>query len=248
MSRVLDDVLHDYGIGSLGTHVVVMEGTTDRDYCEIAVEKVAKQLGCDLAELPDGQGASARIQWLVPKKGGGGGGGAGAGEVAKFGRELHPFFRANERPRALMFLLDQDSAGHEAHKRLVDIGFDPEHHLHQHNEPGVGVSCLDKARSVLLEDLLSIELQRRYFESGKRTARVDVRAGEPCRFEWFGRDKVGLREFVRANASLDDLSALVSLIVDIRHLWGIGVPSAVSEWMNARLPREIEVPSATRSS
>jgi len=235
--RTLDDVLRDYGIPALASHVVVVEGTIDRDYFELAVRKAKEHFGCDLGEVPDGRGASSRIQWLVPKRGGGdGGGGAGAGEVATFGRELHPFFRGQERPAALMFILDNDQAGDDALRSLLDVGYHPDYHLHQHDVRGAGVLCLNRTRMVLVEDLLSLSIQRQYFDAGKRTARVDIHAGVPCRFEWFGREKVGLRQFVLEHATLEDIAAFVSLVVEIRLLWGIGVPAVVSEWMPRATP------------
>jgi hypothetical protein len=97
--------------------------------------------------------------------------------------------------------------------------------LHPKQHP---TACYQK-KGTCIEDLLSLSVQKRFFDQGGAYCRVHYEAGQPMRFAWEHPSKDGLRDFVRANGKLEDVWEVVRLLYRVRSAWGLPTENIVPD-------------------
>jgi len=230
---VVSAVRHILGLRNLENmplqYVMLVEGTTDIDYLKAAIGRVREATDCDLSQLGDGVIMSIH----TPTKHGGRRG--GTPELVRLARDLMPFAIRLEAIGPLCFVLDHDDEGKRAAGEIRDMGY---------RGPRATVMTLDPSEhpdacrplkgepSLSVEDLLSAEIQGRFFNSAPASCEVSFCNGAPVKYVWHADSKYELPGFVEANGTVSDVRELVRLIARVRRLWNIDVPSAVESLLS----------------
>lgn len=211
--------------------VVLVEGTTDIDYLNAALQIVQAQCSCDLLDLGD----NSQIALRTPLKPGGFRG--GIPELERLASDLMPFVIRLEAVGPICFVLDHDFEGKRAAKAIRESGYrvpramaitlDPKEHP---------LACcpLKGEPVVCVEDLLSPRVQTEFFEQETASCEVSFDRGVPVKYVWHGESKSQLPSFVAANGRPHDVIELVRLIVRIRRMWNLDVPAEVEQLLQSR--------------
>lgn len=135
------------------------------------------------------------------------------------------------------FVLDFDPTGREKERILRQHGYtvdrakvimiDPGHH------PGACRFAGKGDDPIVVEDLLSLRIQRRFFEADQSSCEVVYEDGEITRIGWRKESKDGLCAFVCEKASWEDVIELARVLVRVRELWRLDVPRPVVELLSA---------------
>ena len=124
--------------------------------------------------------------------------------------------------KGLVFIFDHDKAGQDAATLVRNNGYkkrvltlDPKEH------PG---ACASK--QVVIEDLLSLEIQKQFFNNGNVWCSVDYEDGTIARFHWHYKSKDKLRDYVCRNGTWDDVKEIVGVLIRIRKALGLPCTTA----------------------
>jgi len=208
-----------FSLDMLSVFSVFFEGWTDVGYVELAVKLYAEREGVDLLAIPSQVVGveSARIGIYTPGKPGDPKRG-GIPQMVRLAEVLQPYVFTLEMFRGLLFVFDHDDEGLKAVPQVQASGFkqgnniitlDPKHH------PG---ACTTK--QVCIEDLLSLDIQKRFFDKGTATCSAEYKEGVLRRFHWGHDSKPVLRDFVLEHATLNDMAEVVGLVTRIRSAFG----------------------------
>lgn len=221
----LEEVLRDkFSLPMLFQFSAIFEGWTDIKYVEFAIEKYNDANGIDLLEIPQGLSGSegARIGLVTPGRPGDPSRG-GTPQMCRLAEEVWTYVFKLKMFLGIVFVFDHDGAGTAAQKKVIgELKYLKRHAITLDPREHAG-ACSRK--DVVIEDLLPLDLQRRYFESAPATCTVDYVSGEVQRFQWHEASKTGLCDFVRTNATLEDLGEIVGLVKRVRHV--LGLPDSV---------------------
>lgn len=214
----LDELLAEkYLLPPAGPFWIVTEGTTDVAYLKKARDLELARSGRDLLTASV-DGADQPIEVVTPRVPQSPTSG-GTPQVIRLARHLAEF-RIIEPFKGLVFVLDKDSAGDEAEEKIVSFGFrsgvntvmlDPKHH-----PSSAGVKDDN-----VVEDLLSLDLQCRFFEGGARSVVVTYVEGSAVRFQWKPPSKGELVPFALEHATVEDLEEIVRLLERVRAAMGV---------------------------
>lgn len=198
---------------------IVVEGQTDRDYLLFAADQVKSRYGQDWLCVSLPEAGHHRIEVVTPGSPGFPDRG-GVKRVKPLAEELVPYVFTLEAIYGLAFVLDFDDAGEEAQNALKGCGYRDGLHVFMLHPKLHPKSCYQK-KGACIEDLLSLSIQKRFFEQGGAYCRVHYEAGQPRRFAWEHPSKDGLRDFVRSNGKLEDVWEVVRLLYRVRSAWGL---------------------------
>jgi hypothetical protein len=221
-----------YCIEPLPEFSIVVEVATDRDYMLHAVNLAREIYGEDLLDVPTHLAESgSRIAIVTPidpaLRDGKGRERGGIKRMAPLAKDLHDYVFFLKYLRGVVFVFDHDDAGLEAKKKLEALGYAAEQHivtLEARHHPG---ACGKK--QVVIEDLLSFQIQAEFFERGGAWCSVDYEAGEPKRFHWGHESKHLLRDYVCERAKWADVQEIGRAIARVRNVFGLPVNSSLFE-------------------
>lgn len=220
---VLRDQFDMKRLNSLPDFLLVVEGETDRSYLQRAADQLRVETGEDLLDVPQPlrQGMDTRVAIVVAKVPGDSKSG-GTERMVQLAREIREEIFNHECTR-ILFLFDHDYAGRTAATQIAQYGYRSGTHsltLHPafHKEACVVVD--EKDPSVVIEDLLPLALQQRFFDEGRASCDVIYRGGVVRRYRWIAPSKGELRRFVVLHASSADLAPLRDVLVRMRNAFG----------------------------
>jgi hypothetical protein len=216
----------DFCLDMLPKFSVIVEGWTDHDYLIRAAELTKQKTGEDLLAVPEQlcQQGPAQIGIRTPGKPGDPTRG-GTPQMVRLAEQLQFYVFTMELFAGMVFLFDHDDAGLEAREKIAGYGFrkdvnsltlDPRHHPH---------ACAKK--QVTIEDLLSLDVQQRFFDSGSAWCRADYEDGKLIRYVWGHQSKPFLRDFVKQHATWGDIREVARILARIRRIWGLPVDMGV---------------------
>ncbi|TWT67021.1 hypothetical protein Pla123a_44510 [Posidoniimonas polymericola] len=205
----------EFSLPELPIFSVLFEGWTDVSYIERAVELHMQASGKDLLAIPpeisgvDG----ARIGIFTPGRPGDPARG-GVSQMVRLARELQLYVFRLGVFKGLVFVFDHDEAGLEAATKLADLGYARDSNILTLDPKDHPDACARK--QVVVEDLLSLRIQKVYFESASATCSVDYVDGNLERYRWGHSSKPLLRDYVLEQADVNDLQEVVRLVRRIR--------------------------------
>lgn len=141
-------------------------------------------------------------------------------------RALGSDFFGSDVLSGIVFVFDHDFAGRRGRDEIAKYGY----------RPGVHSITLDPAehpnacakKEVVVEDLLSLHVQQRFFDLGGASCDMEYRVGEMTRMRWVHPSKGALRVYACANGNLQDFMEMTRLVSRIRSTLGFppsGAPS-----------------------
>lgn len=217
----LENQLRDgFSLQMLPKFSVIVEGWTDVHYLGLAVDLFQQAMGVDLLEIPNQISGinGARIGVVTPGSPGNPIRG-GTPQMVRVAGVLKPYVFMLRAFQGLMFIFDHDEAGLEAATQLANIGFARQVNIMTLDPKEHPTACAKK--QVCIEDLLSLDIQRRYFESTAATCSLDYSEGLLKRIQWGHASKPGLRDFVLQNAILEDVHEMVQLLLRVRRAFAL---------------------------
>lgn len=234
------------------SYLIVVEGTTDCYYLRRAAELVLAECGVDLLRLDakDRNGGPVITVCTPINPDDPSGLRGGLPQIERLARDVLVSVIEYELPSPICMLLDHDEAGLEAAKRLRDLGFrldrakpellDPKSHPH---------ACRTGVPSdpLVIEDLLSVRVQRAFLESTRVSCDVTYVLGEIMRIGWHREFKAGLCDFVCKHAEVIDVIEIVRALVRVRLMWRLDVPPQVNELLCRTPPRSGSISPAKNS-
>jgi len=220
---VLRDNFDMRALTSLPDFLLVVEGETDRGYLQRAADQLRDETGEDMLEVPGGlrQGPHSRIVISVAKEPGNPLSG-GTERMVDLARDILGEVFTHEVLR-VMFLFDHDYAGRKAADQIAKYGYRRGIHSLTHDpalHPNACVAPEDGDPPVVIEDLLPLSLQQRFFDQGGASCDVIYRSGVVKRYKWVPPSKGQLKRFVVGNASSVDLAPLRAVLALVRQAFG----------------------------
>lgn len=218
----LNQILRDrFCLEALPPFSVFLEGWTDVLYLTRAAELAMALLHEDLLAATDDDGTPTKIALRTvgkpeePSRG-------GADLLVKFAKVIQSYV-FSLRMYCVFFVFDHDVSGINASNGVCRLGFEFGVHTTTLNpsKPRV-VDQFSIKHECTIEDLLSLEIQQRFFESyANRCCKVTYHNGQVTRFQWEGNSKTELQAFACASDSLEDLMGYVHLLRRIRDAFGL---------------------------
>lgn len=217
-------------LAPIPTYSVFVEGWTDRNYLERAAQLAGEYNGEDLLAVPGPSGQADRIALLTPGKPGNPSRG-GVPQLVRLADALRVYIFHLEM-YAICFVFDHDEAGIKAQQEIRQHGYEPDSHsltLDPRHHPG---SCAQK--QVVIEDLLTLDLQRRFFEKcPDKWCTVSYEAGALRRFQWAADTKSKLQEFACREGSWDDFREVARVLQRVRSVFNLPANTALSTRMDS---------------
>lgn len=220
---VLRDQFDMQRLTSLPDFLLVVEGETDRSYMQRAADQLRVETGEDLLDVPQPlrKGMDTRVAIVVAKVPGDPKSG-GTERMVQLAREIREEIFTHECAR-ILFLFDHDHAGRSAAAQIAQYGYRSGTHsltLHPAFHKEACVVADESDPSVVIEDLLPLTLQRRFFDEGRASCDVICRGGVVRRYRWIAPSKGELRRFVVQHASTADLASLREILARMRNAFG----------------------------
>lgn len=224
LQRVLDE---KYCLEPLPEFTIVVEGKTDRDYLVQAAQLARDEHGEELLAVPAHLSESAtEIAVVTPlhaesRNAADGRERGGIPQVVRLADDLRSYVFTLEVFRGLLFVFDHDKAGFEAQEKMREFGYRPgQHSITLDPKEHVG-SCAKK--QVVIEDLLSLRVQKKFFDCGHAWCSVDYEEGRIVRFQWGHESKHLLRDYVCKHATWADLREVGRVLARARAVFGFPV-------------------------
>ncbi len=206
------------------TYSVLLEGWTDLHYLGRAAQLALEHDGEDLLAVPVTSGQATRMALLTPGTPGDPSRG-GVPQLVRLARELRVYVFHHEM-YAVCFVFDHDEAGIQGQQDIRQHGYEPDFHsltLNPKHHPG---SCAQK--QVVIEDLLSLELQRRFFEQcSDKWCTATYEAGVLRRFQWGAATKGKLQEFACHEGTWDDFREVARVLHRVRSVFNLPAGTAL---------------------
>jgi hypothetical protein len=234
VEELLDDLRQrlqsEFCMAELGPYFVVTEGWTDLKYLLHAAALAKEMTGIDLlrAVLPDGNDVA--IELITPGKDGDPRRG-GVAQMVRLAEAIAPACFQYEAYYGVAFVFDHDEAGLRAREEIQHLGFKEDLHLLTLDPRHHAGACAKK--QVVVEDLLSLEVQTAFFELGHAWCSCEFEDGIVRRYVWRAQSKAELLEFVITHSSASDLRELVRALVRIRSMWGLPVDPDLADRLMA---------------
>lgn len=222
LGSVNEQLREQFGLDPLSLYSIVVEGETDVQYLVHAAALFQAETGVDLLEAVCPDGAVTRISVVSPGTPSNPHQG-GVPQMARLAEAIQPACFQYDAYYGVVFLFDHDTAGLQAGRdKLTQLGYVPDRHtltLDPRQHPG---ACASK--QVVIEDLLSLEIQHAFFSAGRPWCAAHFEDGKLRRYEWRRESKSELVEFVRTHAAVTDLTELVRVLQRVREVWGLPGP------------------------
>lgn len=213
-----DTLKKEFCLDPLSAYTILVEGWSDVKYMLRAAE-LARERGVDLLFAPTPDDAPpSRISVVTPGKPGAPSRG-GVDQLVRLAEAIRPAVFSYEAYLGVAFIFDHDTAGIGGCQGVTKNGFKSDRHaitLDPRRHPG---ACARK--QVVIEDLLSLRIQKAFFEQGSAWCSATYEAGTLTRYVWDQRSKAPLQDFVLANAQLEDLAEVARLLLRVRRMWGL---------------------------
>lgn len=209
----------EFCLDPLPAFAIMVEGKTDVLYLHRAAQLAADEdlLGIPAHLAPDGD----RIAILTPgspvncSRG-------GVDRVVELARVIHPYMFKFGLIQGVALVFDYDDAGRGGLRRVEELGYvagQGSYSLDPTNHPG---AC--GRQNIVIEDLLSLGLQRRFFDFGGAWCSAVFQAGEITRFVWDSPSKGRLCDFACREGEAEDFREVIRLLRRIRK--GFGFPTS----------------------
>jgi hypothetical protein len=219
-------------------YLVIVEGTTDVAYLQCSAARLNDECGVDLLRLNDPEGNFQSITICTPLNPLAQGNRGGTPQIIRLADDLKQHVMLFQTVCPVCFVLDHDTEGRGAAKMIRDthkytsdiarpITLDPKCHRKACQYYGKG------ERPIVVEDLLSLKIQTLFFESGAHCCDVSYEEGKIARFEWREPSKSALCEFVCSEARADDVLELARVLMRVRELWRLEVPTSVRNFIDS---------------
>lgn len=219
-------LLGDFALQPPEGCVVLVEGTTDIEYLQLAAGQFRAAYGVDLLDASPLYGDGAQIAIVTPgspkhsdpllRHTG------GTKQLGKLIEHLASYRSVFENTARLCFVADHDTAGTGLRDKLKENGFPDEYMLLTHEPSEHPTACSNT--DVVVEDLLSLSVQDKFFQSGGACCRVTYSNGVRTRYQWDMPSKEKLPSFVREHGTLSDVQELVRVLCRVRSLWSLPCP------------------------
>ncbi|MEN6578531.1 MAG: hypothetical protein ABFD90_19455 [Phycisphaerales bacterium] len=223
------------------SYLVIVEGTTDVHYLKKAAELAKAVSGVDLLDLgpsaPDGVSNITVCTPINPEDPAGLRG--GLPQIERLATDLRSFIIEYELPSPICFMLDHDRDGVDVARRLRDRGFNMDRARSETLEPQQHPLACPSGRGeteVVIEDLLSMRIQKEFFGATPAWCDVSYRNGEVVRCVWQKESKADLCAYVCEHAELLDLIEVVRVLARVRRLWRLDVPPEVERLFDTLTP------------
>jgi len=141
--------------------------------------------------------------------------------MVRLAEMLKPYVFTIRAFEGLVFVFDHDDEGQRAANQMQVEGYNRDVNIATLDPRQHPNACAKK--QVCIEDLLSLDIQRRFFESTSTTCSVDYVDGKQRRFHWSHSSKPELRDFVVENACLEDVREVIQLVKRIRDALGLPI-------------------------
>jgi hypothetical protein len=203
--------------------LIVVEGDTDRGYLQRAADQLRDESGTDLLAVPEAlrRGPLDRIAIVVPKHPGQPISG-GVDRMVDLARTImRDVFTADA--VGVVFLFDHDGAGRQGRDMLQRYGYKPDVHtltLDPSAHPRACITPGEHRPDVVVEDLIPLSLQQRFFDGTAASCDVQYRQGRATRFRWVHPSKGELRRFIVRDAEMGDLAEFRSVLTRVRRAFG----------------------------
>lgn len=216
--------------------LVVVEGTTDVHYLTKAAELAKLAFGFDMLDLgPSAPNGATRITVCTPinpedpdgRRG-------GLPQIERLATDLRSFIIEYERPSPICFVLDHDQDGVAVAKRLRDQGFNMDRARPETLDPQCHTSACRRGRGepeAVIEDLLSVRIQQRFFKATPASVDVSYREGKVVRCIWQKESKAELCDYVCEHAELEDVVEVLRVLARVRRLWRLTVPTEIDSFL-----------------
>lgn len=219
------------------SYLVIVEGTTDVHYLNKAAELTTVSFGHDMLDLgPAARDGAMRITVCTPitpedpdgRRG-------GLPQIERLATDLRSFIIEYEMPSPICFVLDHDHDGISVAKRLREQGFNMDRARPETLDPQLHPSACRRGHGepeVVIEDLLSVRIQKAFFEATPASCDVSYRNGEVVRCMWQKESKADLCGYVCEHAKLQDLAEIMRVLARVRRLWRLDVPDEIERFLN----------------
>jgi len=213
------DLEAEFCLSALPRFSLLVEGHTDRLYLLRAAELAASD--GDLLAVPAHLSpGSERIEILTPGSPGDPSRG-GVKQMVRLAQKIGPYVFRMDLVGGIYFVFDHDHTGRQGQEEVSRAGFKSDTHSITLDPSFHPNALADK--DVVVEDLLSLEIQQRFFAQGTPWCSVTYQAGKARRFQWHHQSKGDLCRFVRENGNANDFHELIRLLRRVRH--GFGFPT-----------------------
>jgi len=205
----------------LPAFTVVVEGTTDRDYLIKSCQLCKERFGEDLLAIPATLSAQEPPQMHVvaPGKPGNPNRG-GIPQMVRLAEAIQSYVFTLEMFRGLVFVFDHDDAGiKDGQNTIIQYGFKPDQHSIT-LDPKYHVNTSAK-KQITIEDLLSLEIQKKFFERGNCWCSADYEAGRLVRYKWGHNSKSALRDYACQFGRWEDFIEVARILKRIRTIFGL---------------------------
>ena len=218
-------------------YVVFVEGETDVSYINTAARLVVERFGVDPLRADENHqivvAAPANPAIKGRRRG-------GTPQLRWLGDDLKHFAVQYGMVGPICFVLDHDAEGVKTAKELEEMGYKSDRARaitidHQYHPR----ACRQKRKGddpIVVEDLISLALQHRFFQTAAVSCDIAYIEGEASRIVWRHPSKDALCEYVQTNARMEDLVELVRVLCRVRELWQLGIP----EELHALLAMSLE--------
>lgn len=223
-SRLVNLLSTDYALSTPTSFMVFLEGTTDVRYLERAAELAREDLGQDFLRIPSAVAPydDAKITLCSPGRPGASHRG-GIPQMVRLAKDIETYVFTLEAFGGVLFVFDGDEEGSKAIGELRAMRYREKEHMISLSAPEHPGACGD--RGLVIEDLLSLRIQREFFDRGGASCDVTYREGALTRFKWGHDSKSALCEYVLSRSEIDDLGEVLTLLRRIRMAFGFGEPS-----------------------
>jgi hypothetical protein len=216
LSRLEVTLQAGFAMGMLSEYTVVVEGTTDRDYLLRAAALVHANDEKDLLAV-DGPNGVTLISILSPGSPGHPERG-GVPQMVRLARELQPYVFTLDMFSGILFVFDHDDAGLEGQVKIQEYGYRSNVNS-MTLEPKQHPNACGK-KQVVIEDLLSLDIQKEFFERHPAWCSAEYENGDLVRFEWRNPSKAALRDFACRWGRQEDFIEIIRLLDRVRLTFG----------------------------
>ena len=225
MADLNERLKEEFCLDPLPLYTVIMEGWTDVKYAQRAAQRALEATGQDLlggTSPIDGQ--PIRIGIVTPGKAGDPSRG-GVPQVVRLAQTIREACFLYDAYFGVAFVFDHDKAGVDAATEVDGIGFKRDKYCLTLDPRKHPAACA--AKQVVIEDLLSLRIQRAFFDEGTAWCSAEYEEGRLRRYVWGHQSKGPLQEYVLRHAVWDDLREVARVIGRVREMWGLPANAAV---------------------
>lgn len=215
----LRELLATFKIANASTFPVIVEGTTDVAYLKRAVELSIAEYQYDPLKLPLHlqTSKSKEITICTPRSADDERRG-GIPQIVRLAKQLHPYVFWEEVIQGIIIVFDHDTAGLDAADKLESDGYNKTRNILT-LDPREHPDAMG-AKQVVIEDLLSADIQRQFFAIGSAWCDCVYQDGELVRYRWHYKSKAALCSFVCENGTYEDFGEIHHLLRRIRSTFG----------------------------